>query len=162
MILERNGTLLPTDDFTQYTFGSDVHYVNGFFYIPGFLAGEESSRQVQRILEETGSVPFDQMYGAFSYCIRRANGEIFFFPCNSEMHALYISGDTVGSGFLEMLSHLRETGRSLTFCQDSVCEYCTLGTVYFRKTFVNEVSILPNDSYAHWVDGTMEVCSKEL
>ena len=66
MILERNGTLHLTEDFSAYQLDGDTHYVNGFFYIPGFLAGKESCAQVEKALQETGSIPFKKMRGAFS------------------------------------------------------------------------------------------------
>lgn len=162
MILERNGTLHLTEDFSAYQLDGDTHYVNGFFYIPGFLAGKESCAQVEKALQETGSIPFKKMRGAFSYCIQRADGEIFFFPCNSLLHRLYVSPYAFSSRYLEHLTYLREQNVILTYDEDALCEYCTLGSIYFGKTYIREITVFSNTHYVHVKDGTLQVLEKGI
>lgn len=160
MIVRKGGELAFYDDAVKYTFEKCTHYVSGFFYIPGLRGGEESVRELQRLFEKTGTIPFDRMRGAFTYCIQKQEGESFLFACNSSMGCIYMSDDMAGNRFVELLGEMHSQRHLLTFCTDSVCEYLTVGKLFFNKTFVNEITILPNDSYIHWEKGNMEIVPK--
>lgn len=162
MLIRKDGTPASFEGAARYSFEACTHYVSGFFYIPGLRGGEESVNEAQRLMEETGAVPFDRMRGAFTYCIQKPEGETFLFACNSSMGCVYISDEAAGNRYLELLDELRAQGRALTFRPESVCEYCTVGKVFFNKTHVNEIAIVPNDSYVHWKDGVMEIVPKGI
>lgn len=161
MILESTGDLTPTEDFIQYRWKEDVHYVSGFFYIAGFRAGEESCVQVQQALEKTGVPPFEQMRGAFHYCIRRRDGRTFLFSCNSNLHCLYVGGHAAATGFEELLRHLQMRGETVSFDMESLCECYTLGRVFFEKTLAEQISVLSNEKYILYTPaGSLEILDK--
>lgn len=189
MLATQRGELLATGNFQKYAFGNEEHYVKGFMYIPGFRAGKESVEQIHLALETEGRVPFDRICGAYTYCVKiprvktanaicggdvvndtthmvscggGADFEILFFAPNSEMHCLYYGDGAASDSFLELCRDRERRGLPRTFSPESVCEYYSLGKVFFGKTFLREISILPNDRYLRIRDGKMEVESKNV
>lgn len=162
MLIESSGQFHEDSVAQSFAFGADEHLYSGFFYVPGYRAGEESVQYVQRALEKTGEIPFDEMRGNYIYCVRRGNGEQFFFPSGSLMSCLYVSEYAASSGFAEHLRFLNEKDVPLTFQVEALCEYCSLGNVFFEKTLAAQITLLPNDHYVRFWDGKMEVLPKGI
>ena len=162
MLVESNGQFHKDAVSRSFRFGADEHLYSGFFYIPGCRAGEESVRYVQKALEETGKIPFEEMRGNYVYCVRRGSGEQLLFPSGSLMSCVYISDHAASTGLAEHMRLLNSLGVSLTFQIDALCEYYTLGAVHFEKTLVQQVTLLPNDHYVRFREGRMELLPKNI
>ena len=164
MLITTQGKIYNLDEATLLSVrvADTQYYIHGFFYLAGYSSGEESVRALQLQIEETDSIPFDQMYGAFSCLIIDSNGRKLFFPCNSELHCVYYSDYAVSDRFLELLMYHRENNLPLNYQMESVCEYYTLGNVFFENTLVQEIQILNNDCYFVWQDGERCICRKMI
>ena len=162
MIIDKFGTIRNSEKFMCYSFGDEMHYIQGFFYVPGYLCGEESAEQIYRALKEDGEIPFERMYGSYTYCIVRATGEKYFFACNAALSCLYISQHATSSSYKEHLSFLKNECIGLNFNKEALCDYLTLGNTYFGDTFVNEISILSNSAYVYWGNDGMQVLDKQI
>lgn len=101
------------------------------------------------------------IYGAYTCCIKRRNDTLFF-ASNSEMHCVYISKYGASSSFLEHLDYLKQAGIEIFFSDESVCEYITLGKVFFKKTFAENIVMLPNDQYLRFKNGEMQISDKSI
>ena len=139
----------------------DVHYVKGFFYLPGFESGEASICEVIRIIEETGKIPFAMMRGAYIYVIRKEESFIAF-PCNSMMRVLYISEFCCSDSFIELLSFFKDNGYECSYNPQSVCENYVLGHVFFDKTLINEAYMLKNTDFLVISECGIQICDKEI
>lgn len=149
MLINKSGSqIIPNPQDKCYSFGSTKHYVSGFFYIPGFKAGQESVNEVQRSLSQDGSIPFTKMYGAYTYCIDTEN-ETYLFAANGRMGMIYYGEHAAGNRLLDLVRYYRSENIALTFDVNAVCEYLTLKRVFFRKTIINGLSCLPSDIYIY-------------
>lgn len=162
MIIGNNGTIINTEGVQQFRIGENSHYIKGLMFVPGFRAGRESAEQVQSVISRTGKIPFDRIYGAYTYCIVQNTGEIDFFVSNSEMHCIYLTDDAASSSFLQLMEERNKHQKVLTYGVEQICEYYTLGGVFFKKTFVEEISILPNAEYVCIKDGTIQALPKNV
>lgn len=161
MTILKNGQLYNTKDFMAYSFDGEMHYIHGLLYVPGVKYGYDSAKMVHELLKQSGSIPFKKLFGAFNYVIHQKNGNIYFFSDNSNLHCIYKSDLAVSSSYINLLSYLLEQGQKLSFNQESLCEYFTLGNIYFDKTHVNEIAILPNNRYllfynGLWIEGSKD------
>lgn len=161
-MIHLSGDVSYSEGFEKFTAEEDCCYVRGLLFIPGYHAGKESVEQLLLALRQNGEIPFDQLYGAYTCCIVRRTGEVFFFASNSEMHCLYFTEDTVSSSFLELLDYRCRHRLPLTFSSAQICEYYTLGKVFFQKTFLREISIIPNNQYVLYCNGVLRVLSKGI
>ena len=162
MIIKKNGEIIESKDFQLYKFEHERHYVKGLVYIPGFRAGKESIEQIHKKKKIDGNIPFDCIYGAYTYCIAEDDGSTVFFASNSEMHCLFTSKEAVSSVYLEQLSYRKKHDLKCTFNEKSICEYITLGKVFFYKTFVSEITMLPNTNYFLIKDNTIITQNKNI
>lgn len=163
MLITKRGELrLDAEQILEQCFEGARHYVKGFFYLHGLQSGEESVAEVERARKNGEALPFRKMFGSYTYLIRQENGDCVFFPANSLMSCLYLSDAAVSDSYLELLEYHRENGLPLRFNAESLCEYYTMGNLYFDKTFVSEIRILPNECYVCFADGSLSVCEKGL
>lgn len=163
MLITKNGELqLDTDQLLEQSFEGERHYVKGFFYLHGLQSGEESIAAVAHVRKNGKTLPFLKMFGSYTYLIRQEDGEIIFFSGNSLMSCLYVSDAAVSDSYLQLLEYHKEQRLPLRFNTDSVCEYYTMGNLYFDKTFTSEIRILPNDHYVRFSKGVMTFCNKSL
>lgn len=138
--------VIPDSEDKLFEFGKDRHYVSGFFYIPGFRCGFDSCAEVQRSLDEENRIPFERMYGmygAYVYTIVREN-ETYCFSANGRMGTVYYGEEGFSSRLLDLVRYYNRKNECLSFDESSVCEFLTLKKVFFGKTLINGLHILPS------------------
>lgn len=163
MLINKCGDVLSLekDKLLCYETDSIQHYIDGFVFISGHESGETSLREIQRCISLNNKIPFNKMYGSFIY-LMIIKGKKMLFPCDSMLRSIYISDYAVSNSFLELLLYHKEIGAEIVFDDESVSEYYSLGNIYFGKTFVKGISILPNDKYVIWESGNLSICDKGI
>jgi len=161
MLMSPSG-FIHSPDFQNYTFEKATHFVRGFVFIYGRKAGADTVTYIDQRLHVDGEIPFSELHGSFDYFIVKNDGTVYAFSDNSNQQCLYVSGQTVGSSFLEMIEDFGSKGKRLYFSSNALCEYLTLGNVFFENTLANEISVLSSDRYALLSQGRVKVCSKNI
>lgn len=161
MILDESGKISSYKKDIKYVIGNTDYYLQGFLYVEGKVSGEESLTYIEESFRKNGEIPFQDIWGAFSLCIVRDNGEIYFFTCNSNMNAIYLSDKAAGNSFLNLRDWHRENRYELNEDLESMCMYYTLGNIYFGQTFFKEIKVLQPDKYIIWKDGKRSIEDKK-
>lgn len=130
----------------SYQFGDIVIYVDGLIYVYGKTAGKETVSWLYEKICNEGNIPFEELRGAYT-CIIKEKERITAFSDNSNMHCLYYSDNMISSSFLEIVKYEADSGRIPCFNLEAICEYLTIGNVFFDKTFFNDIYILPSTKY---------------
>ena len=120
----------------------DIHiYVDGIIYVYGKKVGKESVDWIADTIHNTGTIPFEELRGAYT-CVIKEGDKIIAFSDNSCMHCLYYSNSLISNSFLKIVEYGAKSGMELTFNEDAICEYLTIGNIYFEKTFFSNIHIL--------------------
>ena len=125
----------------QYSFSEATIYIHGLIYVYGKKAGKESIEWLYEEYSNNKEIPFNKLRGSFS-CIFRTIDKIIIFTDNSNLHCVYYSKDFISSSFLKIVQLEKEHGRKIQFNDQALCEYFTLGNIFFNKTFFKEITIL--------------------
>lgn len=163
VIISHNGEMVSSPDkvILVKDKNGNEHYVEGFLFVKNKRSGEESIQEIIRIYNAECRIPFEIMYGSFEYIIKKSN-ETIYFACNSLMRSIYISEIGVSNSFLELVQYMRAQGKPCSFNPRSVCEYYSLGNIFFGKTIVNEISILDHGKYIRWDQEGMRILDKGI
>lgn len=163
MIISHHGEIVSSPDKVILVKDSNgnEHYVEGFLFVKDKRSGEESVKEIIRIYNAENRIPFEMMYGSFEYVIKKEN-ETIFFACNSLMRSIYISEIGVSNSFLELVQYMHAQGKQCSFNSRSICEYYSLGNIFFGKTIVNEISILDNGKYIIWNRNGIQILDKGI
>ena len=145
----------------EYTHAGISMYVDGLLYAYGKRAGRETAIWMCEKIAESGVIPYQLLCGAFS-CIVISSSSIVAFTDNSNMHCLYYSDRFVGNRFLTLIEQERKQNNSLVFDKESICEYLTLGNVFFDKTFFKSIRILNAGQVIRLENGTINVSEKGI
>ncbi len=130
-----------------YQFEDTVIYIDGLIYAYGKKAGSETATWLFEKIQNDGHIPYEELRGAFN-CIIKEKDKVTAFSDNSNMHCLYYTDNGVSSSFLKIVKSEVESGNEPCFDLEAVCEYLTLGNVYFDKTFYYGIHILPSTKIA--------------
>lgn len=144
-----------------YQFAETTIYINGLIYSYGRKAGKETVEWLNAIFSETGIVPYEELRGSYS-CIIVREDYVIAFSDNSKMHCLYYSSDMLSSSFLKIVQYEIDSDRQLYFDLEAMCEYLTLGNVYFGKTFFSGIRILNSAEIIVVENGKITICKKPI
>lgn len=134
------------------------YFFDGIIYMLGAKAGEESVRKLARCYYETGELPFSDLYGSYHMAIRFLDGRILLFTDNSYQNVFFIGRDCIGNSFLETVRY----EKGIAFNLEAVCEYLTIGDVYFQKTFFESIKLSSPQFYYVLENGTVTAYKKNL
>ena len=129
----------------------EYHFEHADFYIDGFIfsywkkAGAETVEWLYNWFIEKKDIPFNYLAGAYS-CIIKTEEKIVAFSDNSNLHCVYYTDNYISNSFLSLLEYELKTGRKCNFDIDSLCEYLTIGNVFFGKTFFSDIYILDSSA----------------
>lgn len=98
--------------------------------------------------------------GAFTICCE-VNDNIYMFTSNNNLNRIYLSKHIASASLLSARDWHREK-ISLTDDLISICQYYTLGNVYFNRTLFKEIKALPYGSFIRWRNGKREILSKRI
>ncbi len=149
------------EEMISYQFGDVIIHVDGIIYVYGKKAGQESIEWMHKKILNEGYIPFDELHGAFS-CIIHYPEHAVVFCDNSNMHCIYYSDEILSSSFLKVVEYETGSGKQLCFNLEALCEYITLGNVYFGKTFFEGVRILDSTEIAEIKDGKILISKKPI
>ena len=124
-----------------YRFEDTVIYVDGLIYVYGKKAGSESVAWLFEKIHREGRIPFEELRGAYS-CIIKEKDRVTAFCDNSNMHCLFYTDRMISSSFMMAVKYEAESGKELSFDLEAVCEYLTLGNLYFENTFFSGIHML--------------------
>ena len=147
--------------FKEYTYSGITLFVDGLLYIYGKKAGNETAKWMCEEITEKGVIPYQLLRGAFS-CIVISSSSIVAFTDNSNMHCLYYSDRYVSNRFLTMIDQERKENNHPVFSEESICEYLTLGNVFFDKTFFKSIRILNAGQVIRVENGSINVSEKGI
>lgn len=124
----------------KYVFENASIYLDGLLYTYGKKAGIETVNWLYDEFCKTGKVPYELLRGAYSIILEQEE-KITVFTDNSNLHCVYYSKDYVCNRFLELVSTVASC-KELKLDDVALCEYYTLGNVFFDKTFFSDIHIL--------------------
>lgn len=145
----------------SYQYGDTTIYVDGLIYVYGKKAGPETVEWLLKEIYSKGSIPFEELRGAFS-CIIKEKDKVTAFTDNSNMHCLYYNDNMISSSYLKIIKGDVESGRIPCYDLKAVCEYLTLGNVFFEKTFYNGIHILPSTQIALIEEKEIKILQKQI
>lgn len=151
MLIDRNGQIIEDKYCKKYEFDDFAIYMSGFFYISGHTSGDDSVLLFSEKIND--DIPFEICKGNFTCVLKFYNGNVVCFSSNGSMSCFYYGFDTVSNSYIDLLEYLKESDKELIFNDESICEYYTLGKVFFNKTHIKGVSILDNESYIAYTPG---------
>ena len=157
---DRKGSV-TNEGVQEYHYAQKSFYIDGLIYAYGKKAGKETVDWICREMEDGNGVPYEELRGAYS-CMIRSAGETIAFSDNSNMHCIYYSGHYVSNSFLRLLCLEKDAGSDLSFDNEALCEYLSLGGVYFDKTFFSDIRILPSTKAVIVRSGAVSVVSKGI
>lgn len=152
-ISKGNGKVLKFDDVEIY--------VDGLIYTYGRKAGNDTILWLYSEITKGNGIPFNLIRGAYS-CIIKTSKRIVAFTDNSNMHCVYFSEHFLSNSFLCLIEHEQKHGTILCIDEEAVCEYLTLGNVYFGKTFYKNISILDAQSILVIENNTIHIEDKKI
>lgn len=145
----------------EYCFSNATIYLHGLLYVYEKKAGKESIEWLYEKFCSSKKIPYMHLRGTFT-CILKTTDELIIFTDNSNMHCVYYSNDYVCSSFLRIIKLEIEHERKLTFNNQTLCEYYTLGNIFWGKTFFNEIRILDSFHLISIKNGKLSLESKNI
>ena len=145
----------------EYCFSNATIYLHGLLYVYGKKAGRESVEWLYEKFCSSKKIPYMHLRGTFT-CILKTTDELIVFTDNSNMHCVYYSEDYVCTSFLRIIQFEIEHERKLTFNNQAICEYYTLGNIFWGKSFFNEISILDSFHLINIKNGKISIESKNI
>ena len=156
-----NRGILEVQGLLSYSLGNTEIFVNGLIYAYGKKAGIETLKWIIEKLNKGEGVPFAYLRGAFS-CIVKQENNLLAFSDNSNMHCIFYSNHYVSNSFLTIIDCEKKAGYALSPDIDSICEYFTIGNIYFGKTFFQTIHILSSDKVLALRDGVISIEDKNV
>ena len=145
----------------SYHYDNADFYIDGLIYTYGKKAGEETINWIYEEIINKGSIPYNQIKGCY-ICVIKQDQTVTAFSDNSNMHCLYYSENNISNSFLKMIDVENETENKLSFSNIALCEYLTIGSVYFDNTFFNEINILNSSDYIYIDKKAINIYSKGI
>lgn len=134
------------------------YFYDGIIYMLGLKAGEESVRRLACYYDETGEIPFLDLYGSYHIAMRFPDGRVLLFTDNSYQNVYYVGKDCISSSFLEAIRYEKK----INFDLEAVCEYFVIGNVYFQKTFIESIRLSSPHLYYIIENGLIVANNKNL
>ena len=145
----------------QYSFSEATIFIHGLIYVYGKKAGKESIEWLYEEYSNNKEIPFNNLRGSFT-CIFQTLDKIIIFTDNSNLHCVYYSKDFISSSFLKIVQLEKEHGRKLQFSNLALCEYFTLGNIFFNKTFFKGITILDSKHLLKVENGQIYLENKNI
>ena len=145
----------------SYQFGDIEIYVDGLLYVYGKKAGAETVEWLFERFHSEGIIPFEELRGAYS-CIIKEKDRITAFSDNSNMHCLYYTDNMLSNSFLRLVENEVISDEEPCFDLEAICEYLTLGNVFFDKTFFSSIHILPSTKLALIKNNKIMILQKQI
>ena len=152
---------ISTENGRVYSFNGVDIYIDGLIYTYGKKAGDETIEWIYSEIVKGNDIPFNLIRGAYS-CFIRANNKIVAFSDNSNMHCVYYSDKFLSNRFLSIIEHENDLGTDLIFDEEAICEYLTLGNIYFGKTFYKDIHILDSQYLIVIENNNMHIEDKQI
>ncbi len=149
------------DGIKSYKFDNTTIHVDGLIYVYGKKAGKETVEWLFESIQRTGCIPYEELRGAYT-CIIQEKDKITAFTDNSNMHCLYYSDSMICNSFLKIVKYESETGTIPYFDLEAICEYLTIGNVFFDKTFFANIYILPSTKIAMIEQNKISIIQKPI
>lgn len=158
MLLNYDRGFINYDEYHKIEYMNSNIYYRGIVWVRGKKAGRESIEYLVEKYLETGKIPYIEIFGAFSCIIQESDGKAILFTDNSNMHCFFIGDKAIGTNFLEVA---KENGAE-SFDMDSLCEFISLGGVYFGKTLLSGVNLTENDKSYIYNKGQISIVEKGI
>lgn len=164
MLISLDSGVLNTKGFVRFNREDGYQFLlNGLLFMKGLKAGEQSIAKMADEYLNTGKIPFDALYGAFSCVIIHPNNDIIAFSDNSNMHCFYYTDKAISNSFIKLIEHTSDTtSKKLEFDDESICEFYTLGNIYFGKTFFKGITATNSSKYIYMHDKEISIHRKEI
>lgn len=164
MLISAKDRILNTNNFIHLQMDNGYEfYLNGLLFMKDTKAGKASLAKISDQYRSTGKIPFEKLYGAFSCVIIHPNKDMIMFSDNSNMHCFYYSDNAISSSFIELIEYISDkTSTRLEFNDESICEFYTLGNVYFGKTFFKGLNATDSSKYISIHDNEISICEKGI
>ena len=156
--IDRQG-FIKNNGAQEYHYEKAAIYIDGLIYAYQKKAGKETVDWIYKELIKQGVIPFEEIHGTFS-CMIKYGEKAIVFSDNSNMHCIYYSDNHVSNSFMKMIELEKIVGSNLVFDIDALCEYLTLGNLYFNKTFFSNIKVLDSTQYVEIRDN-MLIASKK-
>ena len=157
---DRQGTV-RNEGVQEYHYENADIYVDGLIYAYQKKAGQETADWLYEKFISEGKLPYEEIRGAYS-CIIRCKGTTFSFSDNSGMHCIYYSDGYLSNSFLKISELEKKAGRKPAFNAEALCEYLSLGSIYFEKTFFAGIRILESTRVIRIRDGIISFLDKGI
>ncbi len=157
---DKNG-VIHNQGIEEYSYRGITVYIDGFIYVYGRKAGSDTIQWLCEEVYEKKQIPYNCLRGAFS-CIVDDGKSLNCFTDNSNMHCIYYSEDNVSNSFLEIVKHVYKKGKKIEFSEEALCEYYTLGNIFFEKTFFTDIKILGSEEIIVYESGDFIIKKKGI
>lgn len=158
MLLNYSKGFINYDGYQRIEYrGLNVYY-RGIIWMCGKKAGRESIECFIEKYVETGEIPYIELLGAFSCIVEQPDGKAVLFTDNSNMHCFFVGDTAIGTNYLEVA----KANKAGSFDLDALCEFISLGDVYFGKTILKGVNLTNNDKVYIYDKGRLIVIEKEI
>ena len=158
MLLKYGEGFINYDEYQKIEYNGLNIYYRGVFWMRGKKAGRESIEYFAEKYMESGSIPYIELFGAFSCIVEHPGSKVILFTDNSNMHCFFIGDKALGTNFLEV-AKANEVG---SFELDALCEFISLGGVYFGKTLLEGINLTENDKVYIFEEGTIRIVEKGI
>ena len=119
-------------------------YYQGIFFIRGYMAGEESIKEMLKQYVLEGKLNFKGFYGAYLLMIYdKEKKEWVFFSDNSTLRSFYIGKTMISDSLLDLVKVEPE----IRFSPEGMSQFISIGYVLFGKTVLDEVYTSDRDKY---------------
>lgn len=145
MIIQKNTEIETQDSFFLET-KNHIFYWKGLLFIKGFLSGEESVKELDRLL--TAQSPEEvtgYLHGQFACFIHKKNtSEYYAFSDNSGLGYLVYNKNSISFSFLELIR--RTDKKNLNLNPEKIVEFIITGSIHRYETIFDSINLLkPNE-----------------
>jgi|LSQX01.2.fsa_nt_gb hypothetical protein len=158
MLLNYSKGFINYDEYQRVEYRSLNVYYRGIIWMRGKKAGRESIEYLIEKYVETGKIPYIELFGAFSCIVEHSDGRAILFTDNSNMHCFFVGDIAIGTNFLEVAKE----NDADSFDLDALCEFISLGGVYFGKTLLKGINLTNNNKAYIYDNGELIIIEKEI
>lgn len=161
MLVDNTGLVELEECDVEYRIQNNRYIVQGFLYVEGYKSGLQSIKFIDKCLNNEKKMCFEKIMGAFTLCCI-INDNIYMFTSNNNLNRIYLSKYTASASLLSTRDWHRRNNCSLTDDLISLCQYYTLGNVYFNRTLFKEIRALPSNFFIRWHNEKREILTKQI
>lgn len=158
MLLNYSKGFINYDGYQRVKYKGLGIYYRGIFWMRGKKAGRDSIEYCAEKYIESGQIPYIELFGAFSCIVEHPDGKVILFTDNSNMHCFFMGEEAIGTNFLEVAN----ANKVNSFDMDALCEFISLGGVYFGKTLLKKVKLTENSKVYIYEKGEIKIVEKGI